>query len=387
MPNLTVLATTAAFLIGLATAVSAQPIETERVVFASGASGTVVSDTLTGTQIIDYVLGVSAGQRMVVDMAPSNASAYYNITGPGADGALHIGSSAGLHFDGVLPSGGDWMIRVYLMRNAARRGETANFDLSIHIGGAAAPTPAPDFADGNAGGPDFWEVRVTSALNIRSGPAGSTPTVGRAQNGQIFRNLGCQGAGDARWCRVEAPNGLVAGWVDGRFLVESEAPENVATTAPEVAPQFNSNAMGPDFWQVDNVASNDALNVRSGPGTNYSIVARAENGATLRNLGCRGLGDTRWCHVQTIGGGIDGWVSGAYLTEGGAPAATSPGVSIPSGSDIAPSLYLRPTGELEAQWSSGCTVLYNPAGLRITAGSSCSESQLSASDTWVAMRQ
>ncbi|MGB2200490.1 MAG: SH3 domain-containing protein [Pseudooceanicola atlanticus] len=51
--------------------------------------------------------------------------------------------------------------------------------------------------------------------------------------------------------------------------------------------------MGPDYWQVTGVASNDHLNIRSGPGTSNRVVALAPNGAIFRNLGCRGEGTAR----------------------------------------------------------------------------------------------
>ncbi|WP_162183063.1 SH3 domain-containing protein [Pseudooceanicola atlanticus] len=131
----------------------------------------------------------------------------------------------------------------------------------------------------------------------------------------------------------------------------------------------------------------DYLNIRNGAGTSNTIVARAPNGTILRNLGCRGSSDMRWCHVQTTDGQHDGWVSGAYLRESGGPVSTTParpGITIPSGSATAPTLHVRPTGEIEAAWTSGCVVLFNSARQRINAGSTCSDAQLIASDLWVA---
>lgn len=130
--------------------------------------------------------------------------------------------------------------------------------------------------------------------------------------------------------------------------------------------------MGPDYWKVHGVASDDTLNIRTGPGTGNRIVARAPNGAVFRNLGCRGEGSSRWCHVETPDGRIDGWASGRYLQESGAPNTASH-----SGSNDVPELHARHSGEIEVRYAAGCTALYNPGGRRISAGSSCSRSQLS----------
>lgn len=205
--------------------VQAQPIDQQRVQFQPGTSGAVINGQIQGTRIIDYKLGVSAGQRMVVELQTSNPSNYFNVTAPGASAATFNGSVEGNRFDGVLPSGGDWTIRVYLMRNAARRAETANFTLTTEVGGSTAQ-PAPDFADGNAGGPDFWQVTgVSNRLNMRSGPSTSTGVVDTLAANSIVRNLGCRGLGNDRWCEVERPSGNGSrGWVAGRFLRESGAP-------------------------------------------------------------------------------------------------------------------------------------------------------------------
>ncbi|KEP68852.1 peptide-binding protein [Thioclava dalianensis] len=137
---------------------------------------------------------------------------------------------------------------------------------------------------------------------------------------------------------------------------------------------------GPDYWQVTGVAANDHLNIRSGPGTANQIVAIAPNGAVFRNLGCRGAGSARWCHVETPDGHSSGWVSGRFLRETGAPGSGSGGTRQVG----VPELYERSSGEIELRFPSGCTVLYNPAGRVITAGGSCSRAQRSRADDAVA---
>ncbi|MGS4947909.1 SH3 domain-containing protein [Meridianimarinicoccus sp. RP-17] len=365
---------------------SAQNIRTERVSFSTGTSGTVIRGEIFGDEIIDYVLGARGGQRMVVDLAVDNPSAYFNVLPADNPAAIHIGNVAGNHFDDILPSSGDWVIRVYLMRSAARRDERTGFSLSVHIGGAGHSVQAADFADGDAGGPDYWQVTGVSGgdhLNVRSGPSTRQSVIARVVNGQVFRNLGCRGTGDDRWCHVESGNGLVSGWVAGRYLRESGAPSGPSPTVP--ASEFaNGEAGGPDFWEVYDVPAGDYLNMRTGPSTKYSIVARVANGQSLRNLGCRREGQTRWCHVQTPDGAYDAWVSGRFLREGAGSAASGPGVFVPSGSSVSPDLYMRPTGEVEVSWSGGFTVLYNPAGNKLQAGSTCSGNQIALSDASVA---
>jgi hypothetical protein len=115
---------------------SQNPIQTRAVQFKKGESGTTIKGSLKGDQTIDYTLAAGAGQAMRIKFTPSNASAYFNLLPPGSEGeAIHIGSSVGNEFHGELKTGGTYTIRVYLMRNAARRNENTNYTLDIGISG------------------------------------------------------------------------------------------------------------------------------------------------------------------------------------------------------------------------------------------------------------
>jgi hypothetical protein len=94
----------------------------ERVHFKAGAEGAAVKGHIKGREDVDYVLGAKAGQRMTVTLHSDNPQAYFNVLPPGSEEALFVGSTSGNSFDGTLPETGDYRIRVYLMRSAARRG-------------------------------------------------------------------------------------------------------------------------------------------------------------------------------------------------------------------------------------------------------------------------
>jgi hypothetical protein len=207
--------------VALATAALAQPVRTVRVDPEAAAAGTVISGEIRADESADYVVAVEAGQRLSVDLLSSNASANFNVTPAGQQEALFVGSTSGAVADLPVPETGDYVVQVYLMRNAARRNETARYSLGIGLGG-------PEFADGLAGGPNFWQVaglEVGSALNVRSGPATRYPVVGQAQNGEVMQNRGCHMTGADRWCSVRVDGSGQQGWVAGRVLVEAAAPQ------------------------------------------------------------------------------------------------------------------------------------------------------------------
>ncbi|MEZ5864469.1 MAG: hypothetical protein R3D25_10540 [Geminicoccaceae bacterium] len=110
-------------------------IRKERVQFARGDDSAVIEGSITGYEIVDYLLGARAGQTMRVSMATDNDASYFNVMAPGeTEVAMFIGSTSGNEFAGALPEDGDYTVRVYLMRSAARRNEQAGYRLELTIG-------------------------------------------------------------------------------------------------------------------------------------------------------------------------------------------------------------------------------------------------------------
>lgn len=210
----------------------AQSARTVSVSAEAAAAGTILEGSLQGDGTSEYVIAGQAGQTLSVDLLASNASLYFNILPEGAQEALFVGSTSGNVADIPLPAAGNYIVQVYLMRNAARRDETATYTLGIGLAGA-------DFADGLAGGPDWWQVSGISegALNVRSGPHTRYGVVGKAQNGEAAQNRGCRMTGQARWCSIRIDGSGVQGWVAGRYLVEGAAPAMAAV--PEGGPKGN----------------------------------------------------------------------------------------------------------------------------------------------------
>lgn len=211
--------------VALATSGLAQPVRAMRVEPAAAAAGTVIAGEIRGDESAEYVLAAEAGQTISVDLLSSNAAANFNVLPAGSQEALFVGSTSGAVADLPAPQTGDYVVQVYLMRSAGRRDEAARYSLGIGLAG-------PDFADGLAGGPDWWQVAglsAGSALNVRSGPATRYPVVGKAQNGETLQNRGCRMTGPERWCSVRASGSGQQGWVAGRFLVEAAPPQSPAT--------------------------------------------------------------------------------------------------------------------------------------------------------------
>ncbi|WP_019501480.1 hypothetical protein [Pseudanabaena sp. PCC 6802] len=113
-----------------------QTIPTQRVQFNPGTTSATIQASIKGYQTVDYILNVRQGQTMNVSMATKHGATYFNILEPGQrDVAIFNGSVNGNQFEGVVKKSGDYRIRIYMMRSAARRNEVANYRLETIVSG------------------------------------------------------------------------------------------------------------------------------------------------------------------------------------------------------------------------------------------------------------
>lgn len=124
---------------------AAQEIRLEPVQFKPGEIGATVKGRIKGEQIVDYILRAKARQTLVVILDSSNRSCYFNVTAPGEDSAMFVGSTSGSRFVGEAPKDGEYIVRLYMMRSAARRGETAAYTIHFAVadGGQGSKAAVP----------------------------------------------------------------------------------------------------------------------------------------------------------------------------------------------------------------------------------------------------
>ncbi len=266
VPTIPLTLVTALLAIALSTDGLAQPVRTVRVDPAAATGGTVITGGVRGDESAEHIVAAKAGQILSVDLLSSNASANFNVLPADSQEALFVGSTSGAVADLSAPEKDDYVMRIYLMRNAARRDVTVRYTLGLGLGG-------PGFADGLAGGPYCWEVaglEAGSALNVRSGPAKRYPVVGKAQNGEALQNRGCRMTGLERWCNVGARGSGQQGWVAGRFLVEGPATQAPAATEGRPVGEgasFDATGLAPYAREIGQPTRDCPFGVvREGPG-------------------------------------------------------------------------------------------------------------------------
>jgi hypothetical protein len=126
-----------------ATTATEQATRTERVKFAKGATSAVIKGQVKGSGDVDYLVRADAGQTITVSLKVSNRSNYFNVLPPGSKDVAMYAGQTGEDFKGVLPADGDYTIRVYLIRAAARRNESSRYTLTVSVTDKALePVPA-----------------------------------------------------------------------------------------------------------------------------------------------------------------------------------------------------------------------------------------------------
>lgn len=144
---------------------------TERVQFARGTASKVIKGSIRGYAYKDYVVGARAGQVMTVDLRTSNGANYFNVLPPGSnDVAVFIGSTNGNSYRGKLEKSGDYKVRVYLMRSAARRNEVASYSLTIGVEGRSAAATSRPVGDALVPGTDFHAVAQVPCRSVAGQP-------------------------------------------------------------------------------------------------------------------------------------------------------------------------------------------------------------------------
>lgn len=141
-------------------------------------------------------------------------------------------------------------------------------------------------------------MTTTAWVNLRSGPGTDHPVLAVVPPSA---SVLATGGSDGRWLAVEYRG--TSGWMSGAYLTPAAQP--TTTTAPVTTAPASAGS----------VTTTADVNVRSGPGTSYSVVAVAARGTTVATTG-----STSGTWTQVLWAGTPRWISTAYL----APAASTP---------------------------------------------------------------
>ncbi len=130
MKKLVLFAILSAFVLLVSIDASAQT--KQRVRFAPGTHSVTVRGTVRGFVYRDYIVGAREGQTIALDVTATGSPSVFTVFLPNGD--TMEGSAEMDGFTGELPNKGNYVIRVQMLRSAARRrGSVSNYKLSISI--------------------------------------------------------------------------------------------------------------------------------------------------------------------------------------------------------------------------------------------------------------
>jgi uncharacterized protein YraI len=205
-------------------------------------------------------------------------------------------------------------------------GAIAVFAVGIILGnlfGREEATPPP--VDLPTPAPEVPKAETTTHVNVRSGPSLQYPIYGVAPPGSTAEIVGK--SEDGGWWVVKIPTDLVStgqGWVSAEYTKATNA-ENVPVVPTPPLEEIIIPTPQPGAPTAEAL---DAINVRSGPGTDYPSYGIAPKGILLEVIGKSE--DGGWWVVkiptQYVGTG-QGWVSDDYVqtsNTSGVPVVPAP---------------------------------------------------------------
>jgi uncharacterized protein YraI len=209
--------------------------------------------------------------------------------------ALYLNDYSGTNsrIQHVLPSNGTYKIVVAGYSSS----DSGSYTLSIE---SDAYTTANNSTNHILG------VIDTGRLNIRSGPGINYTQVSRISYGDIVRVIGRDTIG--RWVEIEAPSVGVRGWVNSRYV---RINEDILTLPVNFDMPSSSSPASFAGTVITAEVSSDELNIRSGPGTDNSILNTLRRGDRVVLIGRNG--SASWVQVS---GYNNGWVNSQFLTFG-----------------------------------------------------------------------
>ncbi len=236
------------------------------------------------------------------------------------------------------------------------------------------PPPVTELAAAPAAVPGETNGAATDDLNLRSGPGASYTALSTVPRGS---RLNVTGTAEADYYPVTV--GGQSGWVAAAFVTLDSG---VAPAAPAALPASSPETVAaPSTVPASDVGiTTDVLNLRSGPGSDASVLQTIPSGTTLPLSGEASGG-----YLGVTYNGTSGWVDAAYLTV----SATASQAAVPEPApETAPANVASPaTGatttsdlNLRADPNAGGAVeLVIPAGAPVTMNGDASGGYLGIS--------
>lgn len=141
------------------------------------------------------------------------------------------------------------------------------------------------------------KVTVSSGnLNVRKASNENSLIIGKLKSGTVVDIISNEGNG---WYFINSEG--MKGYVSGKYITLMDGTNSSNTSS-------NTSTSSSNVGKIATVTAS-TLNIRSGAGTNYSVINKAHSGNSVKILEANSNG---WYKVELTSGAI-GWCSGSYL--------------------------------------------------------------------------
>ena len=93
-----------------------------------------IKGRISGEQTADYPLNLQQGQSLSIKLSTPHSDTHYLLMPPEGDEVLHNSALDGNQFKGTTKQSGKYRVQVYMLQSAAKRNETAKYNLKISTG-------------------------------------------------------------------------------------------------------------------------------------------------------------------------------------------------------------------------------------------------------------
>ncbi len=237
---------------------------------------TTTETVQTGTVKVSNSLNVRSG-----------AGTNYSVLGSLSNGAkVEIVGTSGSWYKIKYGSGYGYVSKDYVTVSSSSNNSSSNSG-SSNSGSSNNTITTPSTSTTGT-------IKVNDTLNVRSGAGTSYSVIGSLKNGATVEIVETSGS----WYKIKYGSGY--GYVSKDYVTVSSSNNNSSSNNTTTTPSTSTT--------TGIIKVNNALNVRSGAGTSYSVIGSLKNGATVEIVETSGS----WYKIK-YGSGY-GYVSKDYVT-------------------------------------------------------------------------
>ena len=233
----------------------------------SNSGSSTTTTTQSGTIKVSGALNVRSG-----------AGTSYSVIGSLSNGAnVEIVETSGSWYKIKYGSGYGYVSKDYVTVSSSSNSNSSSSGSTSNSGSSTTTTT------------QSGTIKVSGALNVRSGAGTSYSVIGSLSNGANVEIVETSGS----WYKIKYGSGY--GYVSKDYVTVSSSSSNSGSSSSTTT-------------QSGTIKVSDALNVRSGAGTSYSVIGSLSNGANVEIVETSGS----WYKIK-YGSGY-GYVSKDYVT-------------------------------------------------------------------------